>query len=658
MPRIILYATLLFAIGSLPATLLSQDVNWAQTDPYYLTTGSHLTADHQGGVIATGYGAFQTISSTKAYVVRIDTAGHTLWRDSIATTTANRYHHTSWSGKSPDGKIWVLGYRYILSSTSQGFYEVPDQLRIWKYDLQGNRLMDIRLDGSFGSGGVTPFGNGVQGVFDDNGNFYIATAGKTSSMPAGTGGYLLIKLTPNGQVVWDTTYTFGNIHGVNHLAYSNGRIAVSGATVFSNFNHAEVVWDTTGKLLWAKTAGDTDDTWATDLAIDAQGNTYTLATAAQMVNGVFVRMASLTKRNLQGDTLFYRTYPEGTATISGRMALLPNGNIALTATNYTNFSGPFALYAREVSAATGHTLWTDTMLLPQVTNRVYDLAVAPGGTFYVTGKSDNNAGAPAAAFTAAFNGQGLQWSDTYDSTFVQPMQLALDSRERPHLVGNNLFSVIQYENPAAGGVVNQTTQATICQGDVYSFRGNAYSTAGTYHDTVAGSGLYDTVFTLQLAVVPRPDDGILQQGDTLIAKDTGAALQYSWIDCQNGQVIQTGRKLVLGKTTTVQLAVSNGTCTDTSDCQTFIPTGYHNTFLQESVKVFPNPANEQIVIQGIPAPGGAVWMTNLAGQVMWQREGIVPETIIQVSEWPAGLYLLRISAEQGKTITKKVMIID
>ncbi|MCO6479289.1 MAG: T9SS type A sorting domain-containing protein [Phaeodactylibacter sp.] len=77
--------------------------------------------------------------------------------------------------------------------------------------------------------------------------------------------------------------------------------------------------------------------------------------------------------------------------------------------------------------------------------------------------------------------------------------------------------------------------------------------------------------------------------------------------------------------------------------------------LESAVRLFPNPAEEQLTIQVGSEGARQAWLFNTAGQqvAQWQWSG--PTVGLDVSELPAGLYFVRIVVD-GQAIGKKVLI--
>jgi len=82
---------------------------------------------------------------------------------------------------------------------------------------------------------------------------------------------------------------------------------------------------------------------------------------------------------------------------------------------------------------------------------------------------------------------------------------------------------------------------------------------------------------------------------------------------------------------------------------------YHisvNEIFNNAVKIYPNPANSQIFVEG--ATVKSVEIYNLQGKLLYLQNGDLHK--IDVSGFAAGNYLIRVSIENGQKITKQITI--
>ncbi len=77
------------------------------------------------------------------------------------------------------------------------------------------------------------------------------------------------------------------------------------------------------------------------------------------------------------------------------------------------------------------------------------------------------------------------------------------------------------------------------------------------------------------------------------------------------------------------------------------------------LSVYPNPATEYINIAGENIAG--IEICNLLGEVVYYNSGVVPRRdatiVISTENMPAGSYFVRVRMEDGKVVTKKIIVL-
>ncbi|MCF1422481.1 T9SS type A sorting domain-containing protein [Mangrovimonas futianensis] len=415
----------------------SQSVEWEYINPNYLTQGKSITRNSQNQIISVGNGGPTTAYNEYINTQKLSPLGDLIWEESIATGLTNNYHSVTWVGTDSNDNIFVVGYRFTLSGSNQ----VPNAIKVLKYDNNGNLLNNTTVDGVFGSGANTNLGHRNKAEIDENGNLYVATTGTVDNI---TSGYVLLKFDNNANLLWSRTKNFSNVHLVRNMDYNNGRVVLTGKAAFSDFDNRLVAWDSSGNELWSTPTTGADQTWGTDVVMDSSGNTYALVQIYDVNDNLNV---GLVKYNLSGNTVFVITYPlPNQDSTSGRLKMLPNGNLVISGTNWS-VSGGGKLYVAEVLTSNGTIVSDGIYSLNQSNNWVYNVEVAPSGNYYVSGTSDNQGGAPAEMFLYAFSTtNGFEWSTTYNNEGVLPMGLVLDSNENVYAVMEINYTVVKFGN--------------------------------------------------------------------------------------------------------------------------------------------------------------------------------------------------------------------
>jgi photosystem II stability/assembly factor-like uncharacterized protein len=82
-----------------------------------------------------------------------------------------------------------------------------------------------------------------------------------------------------------------------------------------------------------------------------------------------------------------------------------------------------------------------------------------------------------------------------------------------------------------------------------------------------------------------------------------------------------------------------------------LPVGINDkTLITESLKIYPNPANDNITIETPTL--GSISILNINGQQLHQQEITEPNTTIDVSNFPNGVYLVKLIGEKGVQVGK------
>ncbi len=427
----LLFLTLIFQIT---LTIKSQNLEWDNVYPNYLSLGKALTTDNDNNVISVGNGFSQAAFNEFIYIEKLSPEGQLIWKDSVSTNGSNNYHAATWVGVDNNNEIFIVGYSYNLSLQN----EVPNAIVVLKFSSNGELLNNTSVPGFFNRDGNTNLGKRNESALDEQGNLYVASAGATNTLNGA--GLLLLKFDNNASLIWERLQSFGSIHGLRGMHYNNGKIALMGTSSTTGTNNIISVWNQQGDIVWSSTGSIPNQTWATDVLLDESGNTYTLC----QNYGTSYNLIELTKYDVNGEEIFSKQYDINIAATSGRMALLSNGNLAISGTNWT-ISGPGKLFVAQVLPENGNEIFYATYSLPQSNNWVYDIISTNSNHYYLAGQSDNNGGAPSSMFLYAFSAtDGFQWDAAYNIEGVKPMSLAADAEENIYVQLENKNTVLKY----------------------------------------------------------------------------------------------------------------------------------------------------------------------------------------------------------------------
>ena len=105
-----------------------------------------------------------------------------------------------------------------------------------------------------------------------------------------------------------------------------------------------------------------------------------------------------------------------------------------------------------------------------------------------------------------------------------------------------------------------TLAVTICEGDAFEFHGDYYEEAGTYSYYVSNDYMCDSIYVLQLTVLPTPDAPVVTvEGDYTLVSSVVKGNQWFTID---GNIVEgaTEQKFTPTKDGIYYVCASNGAC--------------------------------------------------------------------------------------------------
>jgi len=424
------YLALILALLSLP-WLHAQDVAWEDVYPNPLTRGKSIAVDTNQDVISVGNGLATSAGHNKFIFISKHTSDGTLvWRDSLECLVTNNYHSATWVDTDSANNIFITGYRFTLSGST----EIPNALKVFKLSPAGDVLNEATITGVFGSGANFNLGRKNESCLDGSGNLYVAAAGNSDSQ--GIAGLNLIKFNNNLAIQWERVHSFGSVHGLRGLSCHDGYITLIGQTDLNGFVHNAVQWDSIGNETWSTT--HSLQPWYTDVLVDAAGNSYILS----RVDVSDVYQLQVIKYDNQGTEAFNVSYDTGGDCAPGRMAFTSDGHLLATATNWS--TGPGYLQMVKLDASNGAVLADTSITLSQSNNWVYDARPDDNGHISICGRTDNNGGAPSEAFIVECDSNGsVVWDTVYSNNATLPMGLDHDADGNIYLVFDIEFTTVK-----------------------------------------------------------------------------------------------------------------------------------------------------------------------------------------------------------------------
>ncbi|MEL7531396.1 MAG: PCMD domain-containing protein [Bacteroidota bacterium] len=181
-----------------------------------------------------------------------------------------------------------------------------------------------------------------------------------------------------------------------------------------------------------------------------------------------------------------------------------------------------------------------------------------------------------------------------------------------------------------------------------------WTSTGTYADTLPNIAGCDSIINIDLMIENLT--AALVQNDFVLSTSLSDA-SYQWIDCSNDSVLSTEATYTVTANGSYALIATKGSCTDTSDCVVINTVSLENEAFRAAVKLYPNPAQQSVIIDWQEAHQQLELLAlNTNGQIIWQESyQNLSQTQIDLTDWPAGIYALKIKAEGREAILKLVV---
>ena len=212
------------------------------------------------------------------------------------------------------------------------------------------------------------------------------------------------------------------------------------------------------------------------------------------------------------------------------------------------------------------------------------------------------------------------------------------------------------DDPVVGGCVSTSaTIAPVACGSYTVPSGNAsYSVSGTYSDTLTNAAGCDSILTIDLTI-ETVDTSVTAGQQTLSANQAGGT--YQWIFCDSipvsGETAQTFTPSVNGNYAVI---VTNGACTDTSNCHFVSLTGRGQSEWGDRISVFPNPTQGWVRIDlGEMYPEISVKVSNVMGQILQENSLKHTSDFSLNIDAPDGIYFVDIEINQEKVFRFKLL---
>lgn len=563
--------------------------------------GNSIAVDPTGGVLVggqfqdtmnfdsgSGVPSLIAIGNVDAFILRLDMDGNVKWAHRFGGSSADNVTEITCDNL---GNVYATGtFRGPVDFNPDTAQFVLTASSVDVFALKLDKEGKFQWANQMNTTGIIKFGFSI--ITDAAGSVYIG--GQRSSSGAGTAGYIW-KLDKAGNDLWEYKVDGASTDHVNSINYDPGGYiyasgGFSGPVDFDN-GTGQTLLTSKGKL----------DIFV--LKIDTGANFIW----AKAIGG---------DENERGNSIA-RDY---------------SGNVYVTG----GFEGSVDFDPGSQQATLNAKGVSDAFLLKLNSEGQYQWAYNMGG-----GNSTTVGNSISIDSHGALYACGYYWYEPID---FDPGPGA----ERPPAMGSQDAFILKW-------VCNDTTTGTFVDSACidYTLLGETFTESGTYTLRTPNAAGCDSIITLYLTI-PVLEPVINVNGLVLgTAEDYSS---YQWF--LNGIIIPgaTGANYTVKENGDYTVEVTNEMgCEGVSSVYkvTNVPVGIHApALLSEQIKVYPNPASEQITIAN---PTDArfldVAVINVLGQII-QSLPVQPVPIqqIDIRQLPVGYYLLRLQTDQGVVV--------
>lgn len=210
-------------------------------------------------------------------------------------------------------------------------------------------------------------------------------------------------------------------------------------------------------------------------------------------------------------------------------------------------------------------------------------------------------------------------------------------------------------NLTIGDYLRDTVDATICDGDSYTFDSQTLTMTGYYSDTMQTAGGCDSISVLNL-VVTTIDKTVGVSGMTITSNDADANTTYQWVDCNNNYAAlspaETGQSFTATASGNYAVILTNGSCTDTSVCTSLNTTNINEANNEIGASIYPNPTNDIVNVKVSKTDVYTLTVRDVTGKVVMNKTVINQLTQLDFNGYDSGIYFITLNNKTQKTTFK------
>jgi len=210
------------------------------------------------------------------------------------------------------------------------------------------------------------------------------------------------------------------------------------------------------------------------------------------------------------------------------------------------------------------------------------------------------------------------------------------------------------------GPIDHTTTATYCEEYTWAENGVTYTQSGTYTAPFVPQFGCDSVATLYLTITPTVSTSVYYL-DPVTLQANAENATYQWYTCAGGQLtgaIPGETNQILNVTTNglYAVVVTQGNCSDTSNCLYVNQAGLDEQGLAEMINVYPNPTSGSVSIDFNKQQYAEVEVkvSNAVGQIVQTSTYYNTDVCeLEITNEP-GIYFVEITADNSATTIKVI----
>lgn len=233
-----------------------------------------------------------------------------------------------------------------------------------------------------------------------------------------------------------------------------------------------------------------------------------------------------------------------------------------------------------------------------------------------------------------------------------------------YTTSGNYPTLLQSINGCDSTVVTQLTvrpiystnnPQSICQGDSYTINGNTYTAEGTYSDMLQSAYGCDSSVTTIITYTPVQLNLNVTQNDlTLTSAQISGS--YQWINCLTNSPINGATSQGYTATTNGSYAVILTECgiSDTTNCIIIDNVGFEENTTNFNFQLYPNPVESELVVKVEGTSLLQLTVKDMHGKKLIQTCASGNESKINLIQLSSGIYFIDIETESGILVKKFV----